>query len=237
MSIDKNSLTPLPLLPMNAMMEASWVDLLEGEFQKPYMRELESFLAGEYRSGKTVYPPFEQIFTAFCLTPFDRVKAVIIGQDPYHGPGQAHGLAFSVPRGVALPPSLVNIYKELRDDLGVEVPSHGCLEDWARQGVLLLNATLTVRAGEPKSHYGQGWERFTDQVVQLLSRREAPLVFMLWGKSAQEKWEHAQGGGGHHLVLSAPHPSPFSAHLGFFGCRHFSRANAFLSDPIDWRVK
>lgn len=237
MSIDKKSVGGVGWLPMNAVMEASWADLLQAEFREPYMRELESFLAGEYKAGKVVYPPFDQIFTAFCLTPFDRVKVVVMGQDPYHGPGQAHGLSFSVAKGVSPPPSLVNIFKELKDDLGIEPPGHGCLEEWAHRGVLLLNATLTVRAGEPKSHYGQGWERFTDRVVQCLSERVDPMVFLLWGKSAQEKWEHARGKGQHHLVLSAPHPSPFSAHSGFLGCKHFSKANAFLGAPIDWRLK
>ncbi len=224
-----------------ACMEASWLEKLQDEFEKPYMKDLEAFLAGESRGGATVYPPFELVFNAFCQTPFDEVKVVIIGQDPYHGAGQAHGLSFSVPKGIAQPPSLQNIFKELKEDLGVAPPTHGCLVDWARQGVMLLNATLTVRAGEPKSHFGRGWETFTDRVVQLLCQRKDPVVFILWGKSAAEKFEHICANASHHLVLSAPHPSPFSAHSGFLGCRHFSKTNAFLKkvgkQPIDWTIK
>jgi uracil-DNA glycosylase len=219
-------------------MEASWLEKLGEEFEKPYMRQLESFLAEEMCQGAVVYPPFELVFNAFCQTPFDQVKAVIIGQDPYHGVGQAHGLSFSVPRGVKQPPSLQNIFKELKSDLGIEPPVHGCLLDWAKQGVLLLNSTLTVRASEPKSHHGKGWEKFTDRVVQLLCARKEPLVFLLWGKSAAEKVEHFSTS--YHLVLTAPHPSPYSAHSGFLGCRHFSKANEFLVQhgqmPIDWRI-
>lgn len=221
-----------------ACMEAEWLERLKGEFEKPYMRELEAFLAREYEAGAVVYPPFELIFNAFCQTPFGAVKVVIIGQDPYHGPGQAHGLSFSVPKGVAAPPSLVNIYKELRDDLGIEMPKHGCLEGWARQGVLLLNATLTVRANEPKSHFGRGWEVFTDAVVQALCLEKRPMVFLLWGKSAYDKFKHVERASPLHLVLTAPHPSPLSAHAGFLGCRHFSKANEFLkkagAEPVDW---
>jgi uracil-DNA glycosylase len=223
-----------------AFMEASWLEKLQEEFEKPYMKEIESFLAAELRSGAEVYPPFELIFNAFCQTPFDEVKVVIMGQDPYHGAGQAHGLSFSVPKGIAAPPSLQNIFKELRDDLGVPIPSHGCLIDWARQGVLLLNATLTVRAGEAKSHFGRGWEVFTDKVIQLLCTRKDPIVFVLWGKSAAEKFGHISNYASHHLVLSAPHPSPFSAHTGFLGCRHFSKTNEFLKKvgkvPVNWAI-
>lgn len=223
-----------------AFMEASWLKILQEEFEKPYMKEIESFLSAEIRAGAEVYPPFELIFSAFCQTPFDEVKVVIMGQDPYHGAGQAHGLSFSVPKGVPLPPSLQNIFKELKQDLGVEMPSHGCLIQWARQGVLLLNATLTVRAGEPKSHFGRGWEIFTDRVVQLLCAKKEPIVFMLWGKSAAEKFTHICSHSSHHLVLTAPHPSPFSAHTGFFGSHHFSKANEFLKKngikPIDWAI-
>ncbi len=221
-----------------AYMEASWLEALKDEFEKPYMRQLEQFLAEEIRSGATIYPPFSLIFNAFCQTPFHAVKAVLIGQDPYHGAGQAHGLSFSVMKGVSTPPSLQNIYKELKSDLGLEPPSHGCLQHWAEQGVLLLNATLTVRAGEPKSHHGRGWEQFTDKVVQLLCARKDPLVFLLWGKSAAEKFAGANGT--HHLVLTAAHPSPYSAHSGFLGCKHFSKTNEFLvkhgKPPIDWRI-
>ncbi len=222
-----------------AYMEASWLGLLETEFEKPYMRKLEAFLGEEKRSGAVVYPPFPLVFNAFCQTPFEKVSVVIIGQDPYHGPGQAHGLSFSVPKGVPAPPSLVNIYKELKSDLGLAIPSHGCLLHWAKQGVLLLNATLTVRAGEARSHHGQGWEVFTDRVVQLLCERKEPLVFLLWGKSALDKFQHF-GASKHHCVLTSPHPSPLSAHAGFFGCRHFSKTNDFLQklgkSPIDWSV-
>jgi len=224
-----------------AYMEASWLDRLKEEFQKPYMRKLESFLAEEHSSGAVVYPPFKSVFNAFCQTPFDKVRVVIMGQDPYHGPGQAHGLSFSVPKGVPAPPSLLNIYKEIKADLGLEIPSHGCLLSWAKQGVLLLNATLTVRAEQPKSHHGQGWELFTDRVVQLLCERKDPLVFLLWGKSALDKFQHIGAAGSQHLVLIAPHPSPLSAHAGFLGCRHFSKTNAFLEKigekPIDWSVQ
>lgn len=223
-----------------AYMEASWLDQLQGEFEKPYMKELEAFLAQEIGSGGEVYPPFDLIFNAFCQTPFDQVKVVIMGQDPYHGPGQAHGLSFSVPKGVPAPPSLQNIFKEIKADLGIAPPNHGCLIGWAKQGVLLLNATLTVRANEAKSHFGKGWEIFTDRVIQLLCKRKDPLVFMLWGKSAYEKFQHINTDGSHHLILTAPHPSPLSAHAGFLGCRHFSKANQFLSkvgkNPIDWSV-
>lgn len=224
----------------NTLMDPSWLDKLQGEFEKPYMKDLESFLAGEYSSGKTIYPPFPLIFNAFCQTPFENVKVVIIGQDPYHGPGQAHGLSFSVPKEVPPPPSLQNIFKELKEDLKIAPPAHGSLLEWADQGVLLLNATLTVREGEPKSHFGKGWETFTDQVVELLCRRKDPIVFMLWGRSATEKFQHISKNASHHLALIAPHPSPFSVHTGFFGCRHFSKANQFLTNigktPINWAL-
>jgi uracil-DNA glycosylase len=224
-------------------MEASWLERLGSEFEKPYMRRLESFLGQEIQAGKTIYPPFELTFNAFCQTAFDDAKVVIIGQDPYHGFGQAHGLCFSVPHGVPLPPSLQNIFKELSEDLDCPTPNHGCLLSWAHQGVLLLNATLTVRENEPRSHYGKGWEEFTDRVVQLLAARTDPIVFVLWGRSALEKWQHVSGENqkGGHLVLKAAHPSPLSAHAGFFGCRHFSKINAFLEKngktPIDWALE
>ncbi len=225
-----------------AYMEASWLDRLGSEFEKPYMRKLEAFLADEISSRTVVYPPFGLVFNAFCQTPFEKVNVVIIGQDPYHGPGQAHGLSFSVPKGVPPPPSLLNIYKELNGDLGLKIPTHGCLLQWAKQGVLLLNATLTVRAGQARSHHGQGWEVFTDRVVQLLCERKDPLVFLLWGKSALDKFQHIGANGAkHHLVLTAPHPSPLSAYAGFLGCRHFSKTNAFLQTlgkkPIDWSIE
>lgn len=222
-----------------ALMESSWLELLKNEFPKPYMEQLEAFLADEMGRGAEVYPPFKQVFNALCYTPFEQVKVVIMGQDPYHGPGQAHGLSFSVPKSVAPPPSLVNIFKEIKSDLGIMPPDHGCLVSWAKQGVLLLNATLTVRANEAKSHYGRGWEIFTDRIVQLLCQRKDPIVFLLWGKSAYEKFQHI-GGGSQHLVLSTVHPSPLSAYGGFFGCKHFSKANEFLvksgKSPIDWKI-
>lgn len=224
-----------------AFMEASWLKKLHEEFDKPYMKELESFLAEEILSGAEIYPPFNVIFDAFCKTPFNKVKVVIIGQDPYHGIGQAHGLSFSVPHGIAPPPSLQNIFKELKEDLKIDPPNHGCLVDWAKEGVLLLNATLTVRTKEPKSHFGKGWEIFTDRVVKLLCEKEDPIVFILWGKSAAEKFDHICSNAKHHLILTAPHPSPFSAHSGFFGCRHFSKTNEFLikmgKEPINWTIK
>lgn len=223
-----------------AYMDSSWLDRLKDEFEKPYMKDLEAFLAKEIESGAEVYPPFDLIFNAFCQTPFDEVKVVIMGQDPYHGPGQAHGLSFSVPKGVQPPPSLQNIFKELKADLGIPVPNHGCLIGWAKQGVLLLNATLTVRAHEAKSHHGKGWEIFTDRVIQLLCAKKDPIVFLLWGKSAYDKFQHIQGNTSQHLVLTSAHPSPLSAHAGFLGCRHFSKTNEFLKKvgkkPIEWAL-
>ncbi|MBS0606370.1 MAG: uracil-DNA glycosylase [Verrucomicrobia bacterium] len=222
-------------------MEASWHAKLKDEIAQPYVRDLKEFLAEEKRRGMEVYPQEPQVFNAFLYTPFDQVKVVIMGQDPYHGVGQAHGLSFSVPCGVRCPPSLKNIFTELKDDLNIPISQDGCLSKWAKQGVLLLNATLTVRAGEPRSHYGKGWERFTDAIVSKLIQRDDPIVFILWGKSAQEKCEnilqHEKKG---HAVLTAAHPSPYSAHSGFFGCRHFSKTNKFLEKwgkaPIDWRL-
>ncbi|MBX3718315.1 MAG: uracil-DNA glycosylase [Parachlamydiales bacterium] len=222
-------------------MEASWHAKLKDEIAQPYVRDLKEFLAEEKRRGMEVYPQESQVFNAFLYTPFDQVKVVIMGQDPYHGVGQAHGLSFSVPCGVRCPPSLKNIFAELKDDLNIPISQDGCLSKWAKQGALLLNATLTVRAGEPRSHYGKGWERFTDAIVSKLIQRDDPIVFILWGKSAQEKCEnilqHEKKG---HAVLTAAHPSPYSAHSGFFGCRHFSKTNKFLEKwgkaPIDWRL-
>lgn len=212
----------------------NWHAILEEEIKKPYIKELKTFLAGEQ-----IYPPEDLVFHAFAQTPYDEVKVVIMGQDPYHGPGQAHGMSFSVPEGVAPPPSLKNIYKELQDDLSIPPAESGCLNNWAKQGVLLLNATLTVRPNEPKSHYGKGWEQFTDAVITKLAERKDPIVFILWGKSAKEKCDsllqHT-----HHVVLTAAHPSPFSAYSGFFGCKHFSKTNEYLKKwgktPIDWSV-
>lgn len=217
----------------------NWHERLKEEISKPYIQELKSFLEVEERQGAVVFPPESAIFYAFGMTPYEDVNVVIMGQDPYHGPGQAHGMSFSVPCGVAPPPSLKNIFKELQEDVGISEPKGGCLSSWAKQGVLLLNATLTVRARSPKSHHGRGWEQFTDAVVAKLAEREKPMVFLLWGKSAQEKCERVLGAS-HHVVLTAAHPSPYSAHSGFFGCRHFSKANAWLEkwgrSPIDWSV-
>ena len=214
-----------------------WDGLLAGEFEKEYYKKIRAFLAEEYRT-RTVYPSMYDIFNAFKYTPYHKVKAVILGQDPYHGPGQAQGLSFSVQKGKPIPPSLVNIYQELRDDLGILPPSHGCLVDWAEQGVLLLNTVLTVRARTPNSHKGKGWELFTDQVIRLLNQRQEPMVFLLWGANAKSKRSLITNPS--HLILTAAHPSPYSAYNGFFGCRHFSKCNAFLQQhggPIDWQIK
>jgi uracil-DNA glycosylase len=221
--------------------EASWHHELKEELALPYIAELKNFLGQEKQNNQAVYPPEPMVFNAFRHTPFSKVKVVIMGQDPYHGPGQAHGLSFSVPSGIDLPPSLRNIYLEMEKDLGIPPSKNGCLTSWGEQGVLLLNATLTVRADAPKSHYGRGWERFTDAVVDRLIKREDPLVFLLWGRSAKEKLSAiVQNQKTPHAVLTAAHPSPLSAYNGFFGCRHFSQANAFLEKwgktPIDWRV-
>jgi uracil-DNA glycosylase len=220
----------------------SWREPLAGEFTAPYMSDLRAFLVAEKAAGKAIFPKGSEWFRALDLTPLDTVRVVILGQDPYHGPGQAHGLCFSVKPGVRVPPSLQNIYKELRDDLGIAPARHGFLEHWANQGVLLLNNVLTVEQGLAASHAGRGWERFTDAVVRLVNDRPEPVVFLLWGSHAQKKAAavDALDKGGRHLVLKAPHPSPLSAYNGFFGCRHFSKANAFLQEkglaPIDWAL-
>ncbi|MCG8438204.1 MAG: uracil-DNA glycosylase [Pseudomonadales bacterium] len=222
----------------SVQLEPGWKQHLASEFQQGYMAELRQFLAAEKQAGKTIYPPGPDIFNAFNLTPFERVKVVILGQDPYHGPDQAHGLCFSVQKGVKTPPSLVNIYKEIQRDLGHAPPSHGNLVHWAEQGVLLLNAVLTVEAGQAASHQKRGWETFTDQAVEHLNRHREGLVFLLWGSHAQKKGRLIDRD--KHCVLSAPHPSPLSAHRGFLGCGHFSRANQYLLQqgltPIDWAV-
>jgi uracil-DNA glycosylase len=222
---------------VNPEIEPGWKEKLWDEFQSPYFGELKSFLVEE-KKQYPIFPPGKLIFNAFHHTPFDRVKVVILGQDPYHGRGQAHGLCFSVPGGVAPPPSLVNIFKELKNDLGIPAPGHGNLEKWADQGVLLLNATLTVRAGQAGSHQNKGWEIFTNRVIEITSNQRSGLVYMLWGRYAQAKENLIDGD--KHLVLKAAHPSPFSAHNGFFGCRHFSRANEYLEQQgtggIDWRL-
>jgi uracil-DNA glycosylase len=220
----------------------SWRAPLAAEFQNPYMQSLKSFLLAEKAGGKRVFPKGAEWFRALDLTPLDEVRLVILGQDPYHGAGQAHGLCFSVQPGVRPPPSLVNIFKELESDLGIAPSRHGFLEHWARQGVLLLNSVLTVEMGRAASHQGKGWERFTDAVIRQINDREEPVVFMLWGGYAQRKAAFVDSidRGGRHLVLKAPHPSPLSAHNGFFGCRHFSKANAFLESrglaSIDWAL-
>lgn len=244
-----------------------WDEVLEGEFEKTYYQKLRSFLVSEYKTHK-VYPEMHSIFKALQLTPYNDVKVVILGQDPYHGPGQAHGLAFSVQKGVSIPPSLLNIFKELQEDCGCYIPNNGFLEKWAKQGVLLLNNALTVRAGKPNSHRGQGWELFTTRIIQLLNERpkrnktsgeteftlfnipvkEEPnatpkntkgIVFLLWGSNAKEKANYITSPA--HFVLSCPHPSPFSADRGFFGCHHFSKTNQLLTQmdypPIDWQIE
>lgn len=212
----------------------SWDALLADQFQAPYYLKLREFLKNEYRT-RVIYPPMEDIFNALRATPYERVKAVILGQDPYHGAGQAHGMCFSVRRGVEPPPSLKNIFRELQDELGIAPPDHGNLEKWAAEGVLLLNTVLTVRAGAPASHRGQGWERFTDRVIALLNERPEPMVFLLWGSHARAKKEWITSK--RHLVLEAAHPSPLSAYNGFFGCGHFKKTNEFLKEPIDWNLE
>lgn len=215
----------------------NWDDILKDEFDKQYYLELREFLIKEYKSH-LIYPDKYKIFEALKLTDYEDVKIVILGQDPYHGPNQAHGLAFSVSLGVPIPPSLLNIYKELERDINFRIPNHGYLVDWSKQGVLLLNTALTVRAGMANTHRGKGWEVFTDQVIRHLSLREKPMVFLLWGKNAAEK--EALIDTSKHLVLKAPHPSPLSAHRGFLGCGHFSKANEFLIKnsiaPINWQL-
>jgi uracil-DNA glycosylase len=215
-----------------------WLERLRGEFDQPYMADLKRFLCAEKEQGKHIFPKGCDWFKALDLTPPDKVKVVILGQDPYHGLGQAHGLCFSVPNGVDPPPSLRNIYKELESDLGIARPGHGFLEHWARQGVLLLNSVLTVEMGQAASHREKGWERFTDAIIREVNALDHPVVFMLWGSYAQKKAAFVDSS--RHLVLKAPHPSPLSAHSGFFGCKHFSKANAFLESkglaPIDWAL-
>ena len=215
----------------------SWDTRLKDEFSSDYYKKLREFLKYEY-SHYTVYPNMNDIFNALRYTSYENTRVVILGQDPYHGPGQAHGFAFSVQRGVKIPPSLQNMYKELQTDLGCTIPNHGNLLEWANQGVLMLNAVLTVREGQPNSHKGKGWEEITDSIIRHLDKREKPLVFLLWGANARNKIPLIHGM--HHLVLAAPHPSPLSAWQGFFGCKHFSKANDFLTatgqSPIDWQI-
>lgn len=219
-------------------LEDGWKSVLAEEFQQPYMAELKQFILSRYREGHTIYPKADRYFEALNLTPFDEVKVVILGQDPYHNPGQAHGLCFSVPPGIQPPPSLVNIYKELHDDLGHEIPHHGYLRSWAEQGVLLLNSTLTVEEGKAGSHQNHGWETFTDAVIERLNSTKTGLVFILWGAYAQKKGSFIDAD--RHLVLKSPHPSPLSAYRGFFGSKPFSKTNDYLSrldqSPVNWRL-
>jgi len=224
---------------MSAALEPGWLAVLEQEFEKDYMKNLKSFLQDEKQNGKIIYPKGADIFNALNTTPFDEVKVVILGQDPYHGVNQAHGLSFSVQKGITIPPSLKNIYKELEDDIeDFKAPNHGNLTHWAEQGVLLLNATLTVRASEAGSHQNRGWEIFTDEIIKALSEKRKHIVFLLWGKYAYQK--AALIDQKKHYVLTAAHPSPFSAHSGFFGSKHFSKTNQLLVQnnlkPIDWRL-
>lgn len=222
---------------MAPILKNDWADHLNEEFAKPYYQQLRQFLIREYRTT-TVYPDMYDIFNALHYTPYSEVKVCILGQDPYHGPGQAHGLSFSVKPGVPAPPSLQNIFRELENDLGCPPPNHGCLEHWARQGVLLLNTVLTVRHGQAASHRGCGWEQFTDRVIEVLNARPQPVVFILWGRHAQAKVPMIDRS--RHGIIASPHPSPLSAHSGFFGSRPFSRANAFLQErgiaPVDWAI-
>lgn len=220
-----------------AILRNDWAQFMEKEFQKDYYLRLRAFLKQEYATY-TVYPEMRDIFNALQFTDYHNTKVVILGQDPYHGFNQAHGLSFSVKPEVKIPPSLQNIYKELHQDLGISIPNHGCLVNWAKQGVLLLNTVLTVREGQPNSHKGQGWEFFTNEVIKQVNAKEDPVVFILWGRHAQEKETLITAA--HHLVIKSPHPSPFSAHKGFFGSRPFSQTNKFLEEvgrtPIDWQV-
>lgn len=218
-------------------LDASWLEVLQEEFEKPYMTQLRAFLKDEMRRGP-VYPPGKHMFQAFNSTPFEKVRVIILGQDPYHGPGQAHGLSFSVQRGVQPPPSLVNMFKEIHESLAIPPAQHGDLSSWAAQGVLLLNTTLSVRQGQPKSHAGRGWETFTDMVIRKLNEKRDHLIFVLWGSHAKQKAQLIDGR--RHLILTAPHPSPLSAYRGFFGCGHFVRINQHLQQlgqqPIQWKL-
>ena len=222
---------------MAANLNNDWQDIIGDEFDKPYYQELRAFLKIEYGT-QTIYPDKHDIFNAFRLTPYSEIKVVLIGQDPYHGPGQAHGLSFSVKPGIPAPPSLINIFKEMHDDLGIAIPNHGFLDSWAKQGVLLLNTVLTVRAGEAHSHRHKGWETFTDEVIRAINLKNEPVVFWLWGKPAQEKEKLITNP--LHLILKAPHPSPLSVYRGFYGCKPFSKTNEFLikigKAPIDWTL-
>ncbi len=219
------------------MITGDWLEAVGGEFKKPYYKDLFAFVKNEYATH-VVYPPSDDIFNALHLTPLKDVKVLILGQDPYFNEGQAHGLCFSVQPGIDIPPSLVNIYSELQSDLGCRIPNNGYLTKWAKQGVLLLNTVLTVRAHEPNSHQQKGWEKFTDAIIEKVNEQDRPIVYMLWGRPAQTKIKMLNNP--KHLILTAPHPSPLSAYRGFFGCKHFSKANDFLEknglEPIDWQI-
>lgn len=223
---------------MHFEIEKSWANVLSEELEKPYMQKLRCFLDNERSQGKSIFPPEKEVFEAFRLTPYPQVKVVIIGQDPYHGTGQAHGLCFSVRNGVKFPPSLQNIFKELKDDVGIELPENGCLESWARQGVLLLNTVLTVEEGKANSHINQGWEQFTDKVIEVLSDGKENLVFILWGNPAQKKARHVSQE--KHFLIKSVHPSPLSVYRGFSGSKPFSKTNDYLVKhnlaPIDWSL-
>lgn len=223
---------------MDNATHTTWTEAIGEEKAKPYFQAILTHLAERKNKGKTVYPPQQEIFNALKLTPYDEVKVVIIGQDPYHGPNQAHGLAFSVKPGIKPPPSLINVYKELESDLGVTPPTHGHLDKWAKQGVLLLNTSLTVERGQPQSHSNIGWQTFTDEIIRSLNHHPKPIVFLLWGAHAQRKQTLITNP--KHHILTAAHPSPFSAHKGFLGCRHFSKANQLLEadgrSPINWQL-
>ena len=225
---------------MQVQIHNSWKNLLKEEFKQPYFAKIKEQLLTDFQVGETIYPRGKEIFTAFNLTPVEEVKVVILGQDPYHGPNQAHGLSFSVQKGVKIPPSLQNIYKELQQDIGFKIPSHGNLSSWASQGVLLLNAILTVKKGQPASHRKIGWEQFTNAVIEKLSNQQKQLVFLLWGNFAKSKLPLINSNNGH-LILTAAHPSPFSAHNGFFGTKHFSKTNDFLKKHkkkiINWEIE
>ncbi|MHC1684097.1 MAG: uracil-DNA glycosylase [Clostridiaceae bacterium] len=215
-----------------------WDEIFKGEFEKDYYIKLRKFLIEEYNT-KVIYPDKDNLFQALKLTSFNNTKVVVIGQDPYHGPNQAHGLAFSVQPGVKIPPSLLNMYKELKEDLGCYIPNNGYLKKWATQGVLLLNAIFTVQEGKPNSHKGKGWEKFTDRIIEVLNEREKPVIFLLWGNNAKEKAKFITNK--NHIILTALHPSPLSAHRGFFGCKHFSKCNEILKNnneaEIDWQIE
>lgn len=225
-------------MPSQSSVELEWKTLLAPEKEKPYFSEIMAFLKAEVAHGKIIYPASAHIFNAIQHTPFSELKVVIIGQDPYHNPGQAHGLSFSVPHGIKPPPSLMNIFKELKSDCGIEPPTHGCLESWAKQGVLLLNSALTVEQNKPQSHANIGWQQFTDTIIRHINQHPDRIIYLLWGSHAQKKAELIDTQ--KHFILTAPHPSPLSAHRGFLGCKHFSKTNEILKKtgriPIDWQL-